>query len=582
MRQNAKILFAILPLATFAASAFAVTAPDLPAADDFIPASQLLNRTPDDTKCATAVFANALIEYNENISATTSELEIRQWIHKTFARPDVLQRAIACPEIANAADDDTIKFLPIEYQFPSGRKIVVNYETQPRVLKQRISLGAKRDLPSDPNPRIGGTNDTSTWSNTDPAWYGILVVQSGTLNEFVGPTKNNTISLAYIEENIDTLYPQGTHCTSKTALTADSDIINQAVTNTVGLKETTGEDDSNDYYVAGNANLQWISYAEIALDVALTVATYGGWTAISGATKATRASKSLKGLSTTLRSLTQLDSVRDYMRMVQRHSKLTAEIKTIDRTADAAKYARTTDEIQNLEKTMQHLENADDNVKKYRDASKTFTELNAYRRTLRIGQLAKRGNIAVRLWNGIRATHTGNKTIKAANTLGRASKMSGRVRDWLFDSTLRHAGTLARAGADISLISGAVKFLGDMYDYTETSTGEFTNNIQFKPLCLLSADDLSGQENVVNYGMWLMWMGDATSAADDDAAYLQAMDFAAKFHQDLELVMEEKNSTVCDVDIFVVRPVIRNPDRADASLYYLIMNDTPWTTHVTE
>ena len=118
-----------------------------------------------------------------------------------------------------------------------------------------------------------------------------------------------------------------------------------------------------------------------------------------------------------------------------------------------------------------------------------------------------------------------------------------------------------------------------MYDWTETSTGDFTNNIQFAPLLLLSADDLAGQENVVNYGMWLLWAGDATSAADDDAAYLQAMDTAEKFWQDLTTVQEQQNNHACDVDIYVVRPILRNPDTPDAEIYYLIMNDVPWTTH---
>ena len=77
--------------------------------------------------------------------------------------------------------------------------------------------------------------------------------------------------------------------------------------------------------------------------------------------------------------------------------------------------------------------------------------------------------------------------------------------------------------------------------------------------------------------MWLLWMGDTTVIEDDDAAYLQAMDFAAKFHQEL---LEEQGDTnsPCNVDIFVVHPILRNPGTDNPELYYLIMNDTPWTT----
>jgi hypothetical protein len=117
-----------------------------------------------------------------------------------------------------------------------------------------------------------------------------------------------------------------------------------------------------------------------------------------------------------------------------------------------------------------------------------------------------------------------------------------------------------------------------MYNFTETSTGEFTNNIDFKPLLLLSADDIQGQEDTINYGMWLMRYGDSQSPADDDAAYLQAMDFAAKFHEDL-LDIQDDSASPCNVDIYVVRPILRNPDSANPEIYYLIMNDTPWTTH---
>lgn len=102
--------------------------------------------------------------------------------------------------------------------------------------------------------------------------------------------------------------------------------------------------------------------------------------------------------------------------------------------------------------------------------------------------------------------------------------------------------------------------------------------VDFSPFLLLSADDIQGQENVINYGMWLMWAGDSVSAADDDAAYLQAMDFAAKFYEDLKEHQGNSNSP-CNVDIFVVRPILRNPGTEAAALYYLIMNDTPWTTN---
>lgn len=545
---------------------------------DFIPTSELLARTPDETQCATAAFANALRENAGAVSETDSETDIQKWIYQTFNNADVLRAVLSCPEIASRADDETIKFLPITYTFPAGREIVVNYETQPKILKQRVTLSEKRSLPSsDPNPRVGAPDDDAIWTNTDPAWYGIMVVQSGTLDNFVGPNKNNTISLKYINDNIDTLFPQGNQCTGKSALTNDNTMINRAMRETVAL-----DDDTNDYYVAGDANLQWISYLEIGLDVAITVATMGGGTVVLGATKAARASRTLKNLSTTLRTLRQTDSVRDYVRISQQYARAAEELRNIDRVADAAGYARKSAEVENYARTMRNLESTDDNVRQYRQASETFSSLNQYRRTLRGWRIPQRGNIIARTWRAVRAANTGATQLRSAARVARSSTLSGRVRDWLFQSTLANVGALARLERAGGFIYGALKFVGGMYDWTETSTGDFTSGIEFKPLTLLSADDLQGQENVINHGMWLMWAGDAYTAADDDAAFLQAMDFANKFHFNLDTIQADENNHACDVDIYVVRPIIRNPGSDNPELYYLVMNDEPWTTHNTD
>lgn len=532
-----------------------------------------------DTPCASRVFADALVQTANTVNEYAHETEIQTWIYQTFALPDVLNTVLACPEIAGVADDETIKFTPIQYIFPGGREIVVNYETQPRVLKQRLTLANKRDLPSGgDSPRIGAAGDDAIWTNTDPAWYAIMVTEHGALDEFVGPDKNNTISLNYIKNNIDKLFPSGRggKCTDRSAKSRDATAIN-----TVMREHTVNiDDDTNDYYIAGDVNLQWISYAEMALDVVITVATFGGGAVITGATKSARASRALRGLGTTMKTLSKSDDVIKYIRTTRDAAKLADEIKALDKVADAAKIADKTRELDKLNETIKSLESIDD-VKKYRDATRTYSELNAYRhslRGLRALRGAQRGNIIARAVRATKSAMTGNKLISRAAKMGRSGKMSARVRDWLFNSTMKNIGVLGKMEATGGLLYGAIKFAGDMYDWTETSTGEFTSGVEFAPLLLLSADDLQGQENVVNHGMWLMWAGDSVSAADDDAAYLQAMDFAAKFHQDLS---EYQNDTAspCNVDIFVVRPVLRNPGTENTELYYLIMNDEPWTTN---
>ena len=529
-----------------------------------------------DTPCASRVFADALAQTANTALETAHETDIQTWIYQTFAVPDVLNKVLACPEIANVPDDEIIKFTPIQYIFPGGREIVVNYETQPRVLKQRLTLANKRDLSSGgDSPRIGAAGDDAIWTNTDPAWYAIMVTEHGALDEFVGPDKNNTISLNYIKNNINKLFPSGRggKCTDRSAKSRDITVINKVMSeHTVNIK-----DDTNDYYVVGDVNLQWLSYAEMALDVVITVATFGAGTMVMGTTKAARASRALKGMSTTLRTLSKSDDVVKYVRAVRLAEKLTDEIKTLDKVADATKIADKTDELKKLQNSIKDMEKIDD-VKKYRDTSRAFSEANAVRRGLRVIRSAQRGNIMARMARATKAAWTGGAKINKAAKLGRSGKISARVRDRLFNFTMTNIGVLGKMQATGGLLYGAIKFAGDMYDWTETSTGEFTSGVDFAPLLLLSADDLQGQENVVNHGMWLMWVGDSVSAADDDAAYLQAMDFAAKFHQDLS---EYQNNTAspCNVDIFVVRPILRNPGSENPELYYLIMNDVPWTTN---
>ena len=48
----------------------------------------------------------------------------------------------------------------------------------------------------------------------------------------------------------------------------------------------------------------------------------------------------------------------------------------------------------------------------------------------------------------------------------------------------------------------------------------------------------------------------------------------------LEEIQTDTNNHACDVDIYVVRPVLRNPGTDNPELYYLIMNDEPWTTNI--
>ena len=517
------------------------------------------------TDCSSRIFSDALRERSDEINDSMDEFKVRAWARNIMQSPDIIQRIFKCPEFQSVNETTTINFTPVIFEFPSGnRTITINYSTQPKVLKQKLMLASKPSLPDgNPNPDLFDEKNPAKYINTDPAWYAIMVVQHDSLKDFVGPDKNNTLSMKYLEENVDSFYPKGYMCTSKSALAPDSDTINQVVRKVVDL-----EKDSNDYYVAGDVNLEWIMYAEIAAEIAITVLTWGAGEAAIWGMKGARATKDAKNISTTLRTLSKADDVKDYMKFA----------KNVDNAADLAKAEKIAKESKN--------------VQKYLEAAKTFEELMKYRRALRAFKRPQTGNILAKAFKGIKNTGKTLKAVRGGEEIlaksakvarGGMSSLTSKIGHRLFDNTLKYGAKFMRVARDGALIYGALNLIGEMYDKTSTTSTEFSNGIEFKPLCLLSADDLEGQENVVNYGMWLMWEGNSTDPADDDAAYLQASDFAEKFAYELE-EFQEKISTIdwCNVDIYVVHPIIRidetNPDDTKGELFYLFMNDVPWSS----
>ena len=608
--------------------------------DNFQTTEEILKqyRDTNPTECASKIFADALRANADKISDTNTEAEVEAWAKYSMHEPEILKQVLKCPEInnPNVSDDTTIVFTPIEYTFPDDtRKITINYSTQPKVLKQILILSTKPSLPTDdPNPKLMNPDDPATYINTEPAWYAVMVVQHGTLSEFVGPDKNNVVSLKWINDNIQTIYPVGYHCTSRSAWANDDDTINQVVRKVVDL-----EDDSNDYYVAGDLSLEWVMYAEIAADVIITIATWGGGTVVSGLLKNARATRVAKNLRNSIKVLRKSKQVTDYVEVtgkIVQHAddieklgkniknakkyeqalknanaarkagnakkaakyekqaqqifknakkidqKMTTDmLKKVDKLEDAQKELKNS--MKTLQKTASEMEHTVDEVKMYKKQVDAFREMQSYIRTFKHFRRPQTGNIITRTLRTIIKSRNGAQSINKAARVARAgmSSRSAKIGDWLWHTTLKHGSRLAKFEAKAGLFYGAVSFLGDMYDQTSSTSKEFSNGIEFKPFCLLSADDIEGQENVVNYGMWLMWTGNSTDPSDDDAAFLQSMDFASKFHSQLE-DFQDKHGAECNVDIYVVRPLIRlderDIDNPKGEMYYLFMNDIPWTT----
>jgi len=700
------------------------------AAGDFKTTTEILaSMTPIDTTCATTAFANALHENSDTISEDDSESDVRQWVYGVMMSPDTLADVLSCPEVDNADDDDTLRFMP-KYTFPNGREIVITYATQPKVLEQRFLLANKTELPTnDPNPELSPDDPNATWVNTDPAWYGIMVVQSGALDNFVGPTKNNVVSQQYIVDNIDSIYPKNSDgwCSTKTGIGAK--INNSMVHNVIREYTAKHDGDKNNYYIAGDRDLRWIAGAEIAAEVIMAIATMGASAAATGGLKMARAGRIITKISKNMRRLARIDSVKDYVRTSVQVAKYTNQI---DRMNDMAKSIRNVDklekslantakgtkkydrilkrldaakklklenarklgtagngidkveDIQKLEKMIEENGKAAEEARKimaemaknpdvaeYVKQFDTLKDVTKYVKELKSIKKTRTGNVFSRTWQGIKntgksikAANTGGKTLdkaakvarrgaktinklekahiddaaksfreisrlekqlnnaakgstkyekiykeldaarkahpekiaklgplgarvkslkdldalKSLNKASRHSLRSANARDWLFHATRRNAARITKATEEIAALTFVLQLVGDFFDYTAASTSEFTNGIDIRPLGLLSADNMDDQDNVVNYGMWMMWSGDSTNPADDDAAYLQATDFAQKFYQDLVTVQDETNRYACDVDIFVVRPIIRNPGTPHQQIYWLFMNDTPWST----
>ena len=697
-------LYSLLLLFPFMAMGVEQYGSDFKTTDEIL----AMAHTEQPTNCASEIFSNALHANAGAVSESTDENVVRVWAKKTMESAEVLQQILQCPEIANVDDNKTIYFTPIIYKFsdaPDARTITINYSTQPKVLKQKLLLANKPSLPNgDVNPKLMDANDPAKYLNTEPAWYGIMVVQHDSLSNFVGPGKNNTVSMKWINDNIDSIYPSGHNCTSKSALTLgnNNDTINRVVHEVVSM-----EDDSNDYYVAGDVNLEWVMYAEIAADVVLTVATFGGGEAALIGLKGARAFKTGKNLLKSMNNLLKIEDVKKYAEITKTISQHTDDIAKLEKNItnaekyekamkkadqlrkagkDATKYEKEAQEmleaakkidpkitenvskmtrtqekaladintnITRYEKQIKDLngknpskakelrtkisdqtnkrnkilnqinaENAteptkfdptklreeqkklqeiikkaqgdadkllknSDDVKKFKEQADTYKDVHKYFRDLRAFKRPQTGNVITRNLKKIiktaKAANKGAKTMGKAGRIARAgmSSRSAKIGDWLRDATLKHGARLARFERDMGGIYGMVYLLGEMYDKTSATSKEFSNGIEFKPLCLLSADDLQGQENVVNYGMWLMWTGNSTDPADDDAAYLQAMDFAAKFYYQLDEYQDEHGAN-CDVDIYVVHPFIRldetNTDDPHGELFYLFMNEIPWST----
>ena len=86
------------------------------------------------TNCASALFSKALMDHSEEISKTDDEARVRVWAREVMQDPSVLEEVLNCPELQNIAENTTIIFTPVVYEFKEGNKVVrtvtINYHNR--------------------------------------------------------------------------------------------------------------------------------------------------------------------------------------------------------------------------------------------------------------------------------------------------------------------------------------------------------------------------------------------------------------------------------------------------------------------
>ena len=90
-----------------------------------------------------------------------------------------------------------------------------------------------------------------------------------------------------------------------------------------------------------------------------------------------------------------------------------------------------------------------DDVKQYKKAVLEFGKLQDLRRGMKAWKIPQRGNVIARTWRAakaLRALNRGEKTISSGAKIGRAGMKSGKIRDWLFQSTLKKCGSFGKDG----------------------------------------------------------------------------------------------------------------------------------------
>ena len=379
-------------------------------------------------------------------------------------------------------------------------------------------------------------------------WYGILVVQKNSLDDvynsdkpFISPNYMKQHKAKYFPANSDKALGITSGCTHGNHTANDNDIINLAAHKTMNEPDSffTG----NDYYVYDGEDVYW-GTAMLVGEIALALITFGVSAEVEAGMTGAKTAESIAAVGKSVRSVNVAKNA-------------TKEVQAAARAAKAATAANKKDVITQLGKVGIDVKN-----------------------TASPAQLQKIGNILLNARQNtgwVSALVGANKWRLLKNGVTRIVPKAKNI----FSNGASIGRTLAIGALAYGGVKAADSFSDTAHDIFisvlkangySTATTPITDNPQYKNLQfnsfgLLSADDVQGHENDVSHGTWLQF--DSTGEMQLGDAANEAAAFAEAFAEDVR--QYNKANPLCDIDIFVVQPVIGDPlQTGTKDIYYLL------------
>ncbi len=389
-------------------------------------------------------------------------------------------------------------------------------------------------------------------------WYGILVVKKNSLDNVYNSDKP-FISPNYMKQHKDKYFPENSGkvlgmakgCTHGNHTANDNDVINLAAHKT--MSEENSFFTGNDYYVYDGEDVYW-GTAMMVGEIALTLISLG-------------VSAEAKAMSLTATNARAASEIGKIGKSTKNTIVAITDTQKAQKAAEAAKALTKTSTAADKAKVIQEL----------KDAGITVSNRVGYRQLQQIGTIISNASSKVS-WTS--ALIHGNKWRLLKNG---ATRIVPKAKN-IFSSGASIGRTLAIGALAYGGVKTADSFSDTAHDIFvsvlkangySTATVPITDNPQYKDLKfnsfgLLSADNIEGHENDVSHGTWLQF--DSTGEIQLGDAENEAAAFAEAFAEDVRIY--NKETPLCDIDIFVVQPVIGDPLKTGKKdIYYLLYTD---------